>query len=272
MTAGLVQASWLSQREAADAQARCDALVDLVMLPASPDGATVVHDLGAGTGSMERWLAPRLRGPQHWVLHDRDEQLLAHALADPPLLSADDAVVTTETRLGDLTSITAEDLGGAGLVTSSALLDVLTYHQLACVVAACVDAGVSALMTLTVVGRVDLVPHESFDTVIEQAFNDHQRRRTSLGPLLGPGATDAAVEEFIRLGFDVAVRPSPWRLTRNRVALLDEWFTGWVGAAVEQRPEIAAETESYAARRRAQLDHGELTVTVHHLDLLARPR
>ena len=30
----------------------------------------VVHDLGSGTGSMMRWLAPLLPGPQTWVLHD----------------------------------------------------------------------------------------------------------------------------------------------------------------------------------------------------------
>ena len=41
----------------------------------------MIHDLGSGTGSMSRWLAPRLPGPQHWVLHDRDADLLARAAA-----------------------------------------------------------------------------------------------------------------------------------------------------------------------------------------------
>ena len=39
-------------------------------LPAA--GRLVIHDLGGGSGAMGRWLAPRLPGPQHWVVHDRD--------------------------------------------------------------------------------------------------------------------------------------------------------------------------------------------------------
>ena len=47
---------------------------------APPDPAAairVVHDLGSGTGGMPRWLAPLSPRPQHWVLHDRDADLLA---------------------------------------------------------------------------------------------------------------------------------------------------------------------------------------------------
>ncbi len=44
----------------------------------------MIHDLGGGTGAMGRWLAPMLRGPQHWVVHDRDADLLAVAAATPP--------------------------------------------------------------------------------------------------------------------------------------------------------------------------------------------
>ena len=36
----------------------------------------VVHDLGSGTGSMMRWLAPLLPGPQTWVLHDIERKPL----------------------------------------------------------------------------------------------------------------------------------------------------------------------------------------------------
>ena len=44
----------------------------------------VIHDLGGGSGAMGRWLAPRLPGPQHWVVHDRDADLLELAVADAP--------------------------------------------------------------------------------------------------------------------------------------------------------------------------------------------
>ena len=54
--------------------------------------------------------------------------------------------------------------------------------------------------------------------------------------------------------------------------LIAEWFTGWVGAACEQQPELAAETDAYARRRWAQAAAGELSVTVDHADLLVLPR
>ena len=68
--------SWLGLREPADAEARAADLV--AMLPAD---IHVIRDLGCGTGSMARWLAPRLPGPQHWILTDLDPKLLHYATA-----------------------------------------------------------------------------------------------------------------------------------------------------------------------------------------------
>ena len=69
---------------AARAGRRCRPL-DRAGRPAGPAPRRCgVHDLGSGTGSMARWLAPRLPGPQHWVLHDRDAGLLARAAGTLP--------------------------------------------------------------------------------------------------------------------------------------------------------------------------------------------
>ena len=54
--------------------------------------------------------------------------------------------------------------------------------------------------------------------------------------------------------------------------LAAEWFTGWVGAACEQRAELAGAAAAYVRRRLAEATAGRLSVTVHHHDLLARPR
>ena len=80
---------WLALREPADAAARAPDLVELVRRQLPSDGTLVVHDLGCGSGSMGRWLAPQLAGPQHWVLYDRDAQLLDRAAADPPRRAAE---------------------------------------------------------------------------------------------------------------------------------------------------------------------------------------
>ena len=66
----------------------------------------VVRDLGCGTGSLGRWLAPQLPGPQSWVLHDRDADLLARAEAGLPRTAADGTPVTARAEQGDLTPST----------------------------------------------------------------------------------------------------------------------------------------------------------------------
>jgi Methyltransferase domain len=258
---------WLGLREGADAAARAVDLLDRVR-EAAP---AVIRDLGCGTGSMGRWLAPRLPGPQHWVLHDRDPALLDLARASLPDTAADGTPVTAETWQGDVTRLTAADLDGAGLVTASALLDLFTAEEVGGLAAACVGAKCPALLTLSVSGRVELAPAEPLDGEIAAAFNAHQRRRSGDRRLLGPDAVEAAADAFARLGATVQVRPAPWRLGPAESALAAEWLRGWVGAAVEQEPGLAGPAAGYLTRRLAAATAGELRVVVHHADLLARP-
>ncbi|HET7304597.1 MAG TPA: class I SAM-dependent methyltransferase [Segeticoccus sp.] len=273
--AGGSLAPWLALREDADAGARSTELVQRLRSLLDEHRPAVIHDLGCGTGSMGRWLAPRLPGPQHWVLHDRDPDLLRRAAANFPGAAAGGAAVTVRTRHGDVTRLAPADgaapLAGATLVTASALLDLLTADGLEQLVAACVSARCSALVTLSVTGSVELSPAEPLDARVGAAFNDHQRRATAAGRLLGPDAVEAAVTAFRRAGAQVLVRPSPWRLGSADRALAGSWFAGWVAAAVEARPELHAPTRGYVGRRLTALRAGRLAVTVHHADLLAVP-
>jgi hypothetical protein len=266
-----VSPDWLVLRERADAAARSTELVERLAgrLPAS--GGLVVHDLGGGSGAMARWLAPRLRGPQHWVVHDRDPGLLDIAVADVPDGAADGTAVTVEARCSDITRLTTADLAGADLVVASALLDMLTGDELAAMLGACAGAGCPVLIALTVVGRVRLTPAEPLDARIEAAFNAHQRRTTPAGRLLGPDAVDAAVEHLRGTGATVLVRPSPWRLGGAQRGLAGAWLAGWVGAACEQEPELVARADPYLARRMAPAEAGRLHVRVDHADLLVLP-
>jgi methyltransferase family protein len=251
---------WLALREPADAAARSRELVE--HLPAT--GPHVIHDLGCGTGSMGRWLAPLLYGPQHWVLHDRDAALLGVAAANLP----DGAHVTVEPRQSDITRLDRGELADATLITASALLDMLTEGELAGLVDACAGARCPTLLTLSVVGQVELSPADPLDRRVAAAFNGHQRR----GRLLGPDAVAAAEEHFRRHKAEVIVRPSPWQLRAPEAELAAEWFSGWVAAACEQDPALTAKTRDYARRRLTQARAGQLAVTVHHADLLALPR
>jgi hypothetical protein len=252
-TAVRVAPQWLALREPADAAARSEELAGRLARHLPATGPYVIHDLGGGSGSMGRWLAPRLPGPQHWVIHDLDADLLNLATATPP------PSATVEARHSDITRLTPGDLAGASAVVASALLDLLTGEELARVLRA--GAGRPMLLALTVVGRVTLSPAEPLDARIGSAFDAHQRR----GGRLGPDAVGAAVSE---LG-GIVVWPSPWRLDAAHAELMAEWLDGWVDAACEQDP--ALEAEAYRERRQEQAAAGELSVMVDHADVLVLP-
>ncbi len=273
--AALFAPDWLAAREGADAEARATRLLDplrgWLSGPRAPGGPLVVRDLGCGTGSMGRWLAGRLDGPQAWVLHDRDPGLLALAAAGMPDSAADGSPVTARTSEGDIGDLTADELSGTGLVTASALLDLLSADEVEALADACVAAGCPALLTLSVVGAVALRPADPLDAAIAAAFDAHQRRESGRRRLLGPDAVAITTWAFERRGAMVLTAPSPWQLGPDQASLLSEWLRGWVGAAVEQRPELAARAADYLRRRLDACAAGELRAVVGHRDLLALP-
>ena len=236
-----------------------------------PAGSWLIHDLACGSGAMGRWLAPLLSGPQRWVLHDRDADLLELAAVNVPGPAADGAEVALETRVSDITRLGPDDFAGAKLVTASALLDLLTWDELTALIHACSEAGRPVLFALSVTGRVELLPADPLDARVAAAFDAHQRRITRRGRLLGPDAVEAAAEGFRRLGAEVVVRPSPWRLGAMERDLAVEWLTGWLDAACEHEPALAPDADLYQRRRLREAAAGALAVTVGHADLLVLP-
>ncbi|MFH8251864.1 SAM-dependent methyltransferase [Microbacterium sp. B2969] len=265
----LVSAEWLTLRETADARSRSRRLAHAAArILREP---VVVHDLGSGTGSMMRWLAPYLPGPQTWVLHDWNPDLLEHAAAESAF-DAHGEPVDVDVSVEHVEHLRASDIEGATLVTASALLDVLTRDEVESIVQACVDAGAPALLSLSVIGRVRFEPADPGDHVFQEAFNDHQRRTAEDRTLLGPDAVTVVAESFRRAGWVVRVAGTAWRLGSSDAALAAEWLEGWVAAAVEQRPALLEWGQEYLQTRTRQLLSGDLRVVVHHADLLARPR
>ena len=245
--------TWLALREPADAEARAKDLVTLL-----PGPIRTIRDLGCGTGSLGRWLAPQLPGPQHWIMADRDPALLERAAANMPF-----PAVTVTTELSDVTALTADDLQDTDLVTCSALLDILTAEEVAKLAEACRASSTPALFTLSVAGQVTLTPARPRDRDVQNAFNEHQRRVQDGRRLLGPDAPAEARAAFEKAGATVVTRPSPWRLGTKERALTAQWLRGWVGAAAEQRPDQGFNT--YLSTRLGNLP----AVEVGHVDLLA---
>jgi hypothetical protein len=260
---GEFSSTWLGLREPADFDARARDLVTRLR----PTGPIVIRDLGCGTGSLGRWLAPQLSGQQHWVLEDRDPALLEHAAATMTRTAADGSPVTVETRLGDVTALTAADLAGTSLVTCSALLDLLTFDEVDTIAGVLAESRTPALLTLSVLGEVAFEPADPLDAEFAAAFNAHQRRTVDGRRLLGPDAPDAATALLSKHGATVTARPSPWKIGPDRSALAGEWLRGWTAAAAEHRPDLPV--DAYLDRRLRMVDSGRSMITVGHQDLFA---
>lgn len=266
-----VSSDWLALREAEDSRARSGALAR--ELPALlPPGPITVHDLGSGTGSMMRWLAPLLPGPQSWVLRDWNARLTERALQSAPPRDLGGAPVSIRAHDEELERLDAADLTGASLVTASALLDVLTAREAHAIAAACIAIGAPAFLSLSVTGEVELRPWDARDELFESAFNAHQRREVGGRRLLGRHGGPIVHGLFQQAGWNVRTARTTWRLADHEPQLLGEWFDGWVDAAEERSPELREDCAGYRQLRRSQLDAGGLSAFVHHLDLLAWPR
>lgn len=266
---------WLALREPADAAARSPELATrlaahlAVQRAGDPGAETVVRDLGCGSGSMGRWLAPRLSGAQRWILHDRDTELLGIAASTLP------AGVATAIVDGDVADELEAALRGDGprthVVVASALLDLLTADEVERLAATCAAARCAVLLALQVSGSVTTTPSDALDDAFGAAFDAHQRRTVDGRRLLGPDATDVAVTAFARHGYAVHTAPSPWRLGADQHELVEEWMRGWLEAAIAHRPDLAQDALPYLEARLAQSARGELDVVVRHADLLALP-
>jgi len=267
---------WLALREPEDAVARS---LDLARAAAAliTEGPVVVHDLGSGTGSMMRWLAPLLPGPQTWFLHDWSTLLTAQAIARARPSDRDNAEISAFGRTGNLVDLSADDLAGASLVTASALLDVLTSPEIHTIVGACIAAKAPALFSLSVTGGVHFDPPDERDAAFENAFNAHQLRDAQGRRQLGRYAAPIACGLFAEAGWQVRQTTTRWRLDHHQPGLLGEWFCGWVDAAVEQDPQLCNDVDRYRADRLAQIGLGErgglrgLSALVDHVDVLAWP-
>jgi hypothetical protein len=274
------EADWLALREAADGDARDDALTAHAgrWLAGRGRPARIV-DLGAGAGNNPAWLAPRLPGPQRWRLVDHDAGLLARAARRlVRLRDADGQPVALAADRRDL-----DDVGGAlpadtDLATASALFDLVSPDWLERLAERCAAVGCAVLWTLSVDGRwrfVDAagVPLETAeDAAMCARLNAHQRRDKGLGSALGGAAPAALVSAFERRGFRVRSADSPWRLAAGRsVPLALALIDGWRTALCEIAPEAADEIDAWSSDRRSRIERGELGIDVGHVDVWGEP-
>ena len=251
-------ADWLRLRELCDHASRSADLAAEFASAVGPSPRLV--DLGCGTGSNLRYLAPRLPAGQQWLLVDHDPALLEAARLTPerPGPEVRFQALDLARRLPDLAGCTG--------ITASALLDLASAAWLDRLARWC--RGRPVLIALTVDGRLNWQPAADRDEWVGQRFRAHQRTDKGFGPALGAAAAGYFAGRLKAQGERVTIATSDWRLGAPETGLLAAMLDGIVGAAAAID---AALPERWVALRRRQLAAGELHLTVGHVDLLALP-
>jgi SAM-dependent methyltransferase len=276
-------AGWLALREGYDAAARSRPLAQHFVdrLPPRPR----LLDLGAGTGSLFRWLAPMIRGAQRWTLVDADPALLDAALAMTAgwaarrgwtvtfpgramLVHAPGGAWRIEAIVADLAELAALPFGDTDAVACSALLDLVSAPWLA-ELAEMLRTPFYA--TLSVTGQHRFLPPHPGDRRIEAAFRRDQSRDKGVGPALGARASGRATTLLAARGFAVRAAPSDWRIPRGALTMLRALVEGTADAARRAAPRQAPAIDTWEAARLRQAIAGRLAIRVGHRDILARP-
>jgi SAM-dependent methyltransferase len=275
-------ASWLGLREPQDHAARSAALAD--RFAAALGESPRLLDLGCGTGSNLRYLAPRIPGAQRWLCIDHDPALLQDARAalqawaggrgwpdrdqrDGLTLARPGGALLVGFAVRDLARGGLSDVDGVSGLSAAALLDLTSAAWLDHLAAHC--RGTPLLMALSFDGRLRFEPAAAEDAEIRRRFIAHQRTDKGFGPALGPDAAAHLADRLAAAGCLVSVERSDWRLGPDDGALLRASLIGIVAAAREVAHDPCL--ERWATWRGQQLAAGELRLTVVHVDLLALP-
>lgn len=269
--------AWLALREPADHAARDPGLLAALTEALAGRPTIEVIDLGCGTGSNLRAVAPRLGPVQHWRLVDHDPVLLAAARdrlaawADACAQEGDALALAVAGRRVRVSFIEADFsgspdaviTGSPDLVTAAALFDLVSEPWIALFVAALAGTRPAVYAALTYDGRETWTPGHPADGAVHAAFLAHQRRDKGFGPSAGPEAATLLVRALAAAGWRVSEADSPWRLAPGPLAAA---MAGGIADAAIETGSVAADLgAAWAEARRAA------ACLVGHRDLLALP-
>jgi SAM-dependent methyltransferase len=254
-------AEWLALREPVDHRSRnqglqADVLDYLAQIKPVEAGTIRIIDLGSGTGSNVRALAPHLNAFQHWTLVDHDPVLLQAAriallawaddvakphanqavstniaTVEPITIIKKAKVITIEFRCADLVNdyrcILSEP---ADFITAAAFFDLVAESWLA---QFCAALSKPLYTALTYDGIEKWSPPEPIDADILAAFHQHQRTDKGFGAAVGPTAPER-LESLLRAqNFITACAPSPWVLDQHDRGLIEQLAHGSANAVRE---------------------------------------
>lgn len=263
------EADWLALREPFDHAARSEVLARRLVqrLPQRPR----IVDLGAGTGSMFRYLAPIIGRRQDWLLVDADTMLLDEAFGRTAAwarrrgltaMAADNELQIASPQGLWRMEVVAADLGeelplAADAVVCSALLDLVSARWLDRLFD---RLQIPFLASLIVDGRDTWRPWDPYDARARAAFRRDQFRDKGTGRALGPTAWAYALRSLAARGFVTTSAPSDWHIPRTAL--------GMQRALIDGRGTNDARWQEVRLR---QALRGRLAITIGHRDILAFP-
>lgn len=253
---------WLALREPFDRQARHPGVRQRAVSALSGRPAVTIVDLACGTGSTLRALSPYLPMRQSWRLFDNDLSLLARV----------PTVAGVHVQPLDLvTDLEAALDGPVDLVTTSALLDLVSDDWLERLVTEVAARRLPIYASLSYDGRVEFAPTDPRDAAVIAAVNSHQRRDKGFGRALGPMAAQTAAAHLEKVGYAVELGDSDWVLRETDLAMQEALLAGWAVAASETGEMPAEAVAEWLVDRRAALMANRSRIRVGHVDLFAAP-
>jgi SAM-dependent methyltransferase len=285
---------WLDLREPFDAKAR-DAGLAAILAGALPPRPRIL-DLGAGTGSLLRWLGHFIGRAQAWTLVDADAGLIERACETTAerasesgwgvtwpsrktlLVHAPHGAWRVEALLADLAE--APDnlpLHQVDAVVNTALCDLVSEDWIARMAAACAAQRLPFYAALNVTGRESFLPRHPADALLARGFaRDQARDKGFSGLALGAKAPAAIASAFEAHGYTVLRASSDWVLRTRPLdeattAFAQQLTTGMASAAATRERRHEPAIEDWAETRALQAEAGQLSLRIGHADLLCLP-
>jgi len=285
-------AEWLALREPVDHRSRNLALQAQVIqflgqVKAIDSGSIHITDLGSGTGSNLRALAPHFGLQQFWTLVDYDADLLQSArttliawadsivdaneaelkrttlgLINPITIRKNSKTIAIEFQCADLVHDYQAILDKpADLITAAAFFDLVAEPWLVQFCAALIQP---LYTVLTYNGIEKWSPPEAIDADVLRAFHAHQCTDKGFGAAVGPSGVDRLQSLLQDHGFTTVCAPSPWVMDQHDRTLIEQLAIG-TARAVRETATLSNATINqweYARRNARQCDIG-------HIDLFA---
>ena len=271
-------AEWLALREPADQKARNPHVLAACAGHFEARDSLRITDLGCGTGSSLRALAPHLSPRQFWRLVDHDPALLAAARvalvgwADAAqdngpglLLEKQGRTLQVEFCEADLAGDVDRLLNDVtDLVTAAALFDLCSPAWIKRFLARLALQKAALCTVLTYNGEEKWTPPHPGDATMLTAFIAHQQTDKGFGPASGPDAPACLIEGLRAHHYGIVIGDSPWQLGAGEAGLIMALADG-SAAAVAQTGRVAGDVveDWRLSRRQAK------TCEIGHTDLFA---